>query len=76
MKWIKIEGNFESRMPLDRTFLAIWEDKIVLAEYEESTGHFFVIHSPADERTPYEVQPINEDRFTYWMDLPNWKIFF
>jgi hypothetical protein len=69
MEWKKII-NIECMMPFDRPFLAIWEYKIVLAEWEESTGRFFIIRSPADERTPYEVQPINEDRFTHWMDLP------
>lgn len=68
MKWIKINSRHE--LPRDGSiFLAIWKGRVALVEHDTEDDRYYIQFEPAWTGS-WQIDQEREDKFTYWMKLP------
>jgi hypothetical protein len=72
MEWIKV--NHKQELPHDGSvFLSMWKGRICMTQYDIDEGRFYIIFNPAEYSQCMCVSQSRENKFEYWMPLPNEK---
>lgn len=66
MKW---KPFVRSRVPRNRTFLAIWNDFFCLAEWQPEKDCFWIVYAPVTMPNASCVTREDEDLFSHWANV-------